>query len=243
MQNPSILKIIEGFGITDYTYICMSKKNIEIIDGKKECSTCHQMLPLEMFAHDKIKQFGLRSSCRECQHKYYSESFEKFSTKRQAYRENNRLEINARKRRYYKNNQPKIRKVAKLRYLTHKDEILQKSKEWRTNSPKGKYLTCRCGAKIRNLEFNITQEQFASEIKKPCSYCGTTQARIGIDRIDNTKGYTPNNICACCFMCNWMKMASTVQTFLTQCQTIVDYAKSKSQHSQTCFDSAKATHP
>lgn len=37
----------------------------------------------------------------------------------------------------------------------------------------------------------------------------------GIDRIDNTKGYTKDNIVACCKHCNYAKRSMTTKEFLS----------------------------
>lgn len=35
-------------------------------EGKKECSKCKEILPLDSFNNDKRRQFGKRSQCRSC---------------------------------------------------------------------------------------------------------------------------------------------------------------------------------
>ncbi len=76
-------------------------------------------------------------------------------------------------------------------------------------------------AKIRNLSFELTNEQFKEFIIKPCYYCGADKPQkqmynnwgevkyTGIDRVDNTKGYAVENCVPCCGKCNVIKKAVT----------------------------------
>jgi len=81
-------------------------------------------------------------------------------------------------------------------------------------------------AKMRRIKWNLTEEQFAEITQKDCYYCGAKpnnkryQPRNngeyiynGIDRIDNTKGYTIDNIVPCCKICNIAKSNLTEQEF------------------------------
>jgi hypothetical protein len=42
----------------------------------------------------------------------------------------------------------------------------------------------------------------------------------GVDRVDNTKGYTLANSVPCCKVCNRMKMAMTKDDFLTHIRKV-----------------------
>jgi len=76
----------------------------------------------------------------------------------------------------------------------------------------------RCNARKRKLVFSIDKPTFKALTSAQCFYCGrmpaqviNTKSRIGIyvynglDRVDNTKGYTPENVVACCKRCNRAK--------------------------------------
>lgn len=60
----------------------------------------------------------------------------------------------------------------------------------------------KTSAKRRNVEFNLTKEQFSSFKNVPCHYCGTITNVIGLDRMNNNKGYEISNIVSCCKICN-----------------------------------------
>lgn len=57
-------------------------------------------------------------------------------------------------------------------------------------------------ASVRNLEFDITLQEFESMKNKGCAYCGLTERiHIGLDRVDNNIGYTKDNVVPCCTSC------------------------------------------
>ena len=80
--------------------------------------------------------------------------------------------------------------------------------------------------KQRNLEWNLTEEQFENITQKDCYYCGAKPNNVaknpiyfgtytynGIDRVDNNKGYTIDNVVPCCYICNQAKHNLTLQDF------------------------------
>lgn len=109
-----------------------------------------------------------------------------------------------------------------------------KQKLWleRITLPKGisernkRIDTYKRQAKIKNLPYELDLEQFLELTQKNCFYCGaepTSYAKNkksngsfignGIDRIDNTKGYTIKNTLPCCQICNLAKRAMTFDEF------------------------------
>jgi len=91
-------------------------------------------------------------------------------------------------------------------------------------------------AKERCLEFSITRDELIDIITNDCFYCGdsptlqTTPYKRkeangfiianGADRIDNSKGYTIDNIVPCCSKCNKIKMDMKVEDFLDKIEKI-----------------------
>ncbi len=101
------------------------------------------------------------------------------------------------------------------------------------------------GAKNRNIEFRLTFEQFVSIIEKSCYYCGTTDNVIritigiqkglkaianGVDRVNNTLGYTVDNCVPACAMCNYMKRDYTIEQFLTHITKIHQFMTMEQPH-------------
>ncbi len=71
------------------------------------------------------------------------------------------------------------------------------------------------GAAKRNIEFNISVEDFTEVVTKPCYYCKKYDETevLGIDRIDSFKGYVKGNILPACEICNSMKKQLTMKEF------------------------------
>ena len=99
------------------------------------------------------------------------------------------------------------------------------------------YCYYRTGAKVRNLEWNLTEDQFKSLIKQNCAYCNAEPTKRktiayredfeeinGIDRIDSNKGYTIDNCVPCCSKCNLMKSNFTKESFLYHISKIYNFS-------------------
>ena len=89
-------------------------------------------------------------------------------------------------------------------------------------SEKGKFGKYKCGAKERNIKFDLTFEEFISYWQKPCAYCGSKIDTIGLDRMDSGKGYLIDNVCSCCWECNKLKGSRNRKDFIEKCKKIVD---------------------
>jgi hypothetical protein len=88
--------------------------------------------------------------------------------------------------------------------------------------------------------FELTKEDFREITKQNCYYCGDKPTRkvnlnplnptdeystfvlTGIDRVDNAKGYTKDNVVSCCTICNMMKTDKSLQVFVDQCKKITE---------------------
>lgn len=86
------------------------------------------------------------------------------------------------------------------------------------------YSQYKGNAKARKYIFELTKEEFRNLIKQNCFYCGTKPLNLyntsyynllynGIDRLDNTQGYTLENSVSCCKMCNISKNNHSLEYF------------------------------
>lgn len=86
------------------------------------------------------------------------------------------------------------------------------------------YRTYVKNAKSRNYSFELSLEEVKNIIEKPCEYCGDERSNQlnwlhspyrynGIDRCDNSKGYTKDNVVPCCRTCNIAKNTLTTEKF------------------------------
>jgi hypothetical protein len=82
-------------------------------------------------------------------------------------------------------------------------------------------------SKLRDLCFELTKNEFENLIIQNCHYCDRKPSNImnrgnnknnfiynGIDRVDNTKGYTLDNCVPCCYKCNKAKGTMPTNEFL-----------------------------
>ena len=88
------------------------------------------------------------------------------------------------------------------------------------------FKTYQKGAIKRGLSFELDKQTFAFLVHQPCYYCGRTELRPhilnGIDRSDNTQGYTVANCLSCCMECNRMKMAMSKDNFIALIRLIAN---------------------
>lgn len=78
-------------------------------------------------------------------------------------------------------------------------------------------------AKKRNLNFNLTIEQFKEFENIPCFYCGEQTDFVGLDRVNNSKGYTSKNVVSCCKRCNYIKHTYSKDEFLLHVEKIYNH--------------------
>ena len=126
---------------------------------------------------------------------------------------------------------------------TDVEEYLNKNaenaKQWRENNPEkvknnnqnkinninlqyGVYSRC---AGDKNLDFEISQEEFNKIVKEPCHYCNIIQERgfNGVDRLDSNAGYVLDNCVSCYKTCNFMKCSLSADVFLKRIEHILTY--------------------
>lgn len=91
-------------------------------------------------------------------------------------------------------------------------------------------------AKRKGLEWALTFKQAVDIMTQDCHYCGDppsfvtekhwprplngTFTRNGIDRVDNTRGYTLDNVVPCCRQCNSAKGQMSSDEFYALVQRI-----------------------
>lgn len=78
-------------------------------------------------------------------------------------------------------------------------------------------------AATRGLRFELSRARFVQLVTRACFYCGQAPREVpnrktslrlnGIDRVDNTRGYTEDNVRSCCTTCNTGKLRQTQQEF------------------------------
>ncbi len=68
-------------------------------------------------------------------------------------------------------------------------------------------------AGLRNLAWDLSYDEFVELWGKPCFHCGEAINGIGLDRLDNSKGYAKDNVVPCCSPCNYMRGTQSIEDF------------------------------
>lgn len=98
--------------------------------------------------------------------------------------------------------------------------------------PSAVFSYCRNSAKRRGLDFKLSLSDFEKlmDPSSKCSYCGAcheltkVRGRLLYDRIDNTKGYTSDNVAISCNTCNRWKGAAPQSRFINRASSIASNA-------------------
>ena len=138
---------------------------------------------------------------------------------------------------YYLNNKEKCYELSKKWKLENPDKAKQiqkkyrdshkeKKEEWKKNNKEllragnlvQKYK--RNDKKANRGECTLTPQWIVENIfSKSCHYCNETDwAKIGCDRIDNSKPHTPDNVVPCCYSCNCKKGTKKYEDFINETQ-------------------------
>lgn len=88
----------------------------------------------------------------------------------------------------------------------------------------------RWGASVRDLDFNLTLDDFKTLVRGNCAYCARPPFKShksvlvnGIDRIDNALGYSVGNCVPCCTDCNLAKGVMSRYDFIISVQQIANH--------------------
>lgn len=97
----------------------------------------------------------------------------------------------------------------RLDYQRNKEKILHQQRirdsinHLRVGYQEGQYA-----AKDSKRVWSLTYEEYLQIIHEPCHYCGKNlleESGYHLDRIDNAKGYTLDNVLPCCWECNRLR--------------------------------------
>lgn len=143
-----------------------------------------------------------------------------------------------------------------------KSFIKKRDKSTYPTLPKGEammnslYSSTRSAALRRSLDFDMTKEDFINKVTSDCEYCGaappykTTYRKDGsemynggvnangLDRVDNSIGYTNSNTVSCCTACNLSKHTRSKESFLEHCLSVTrksfpQLIKEQNEHCKT----------
>ena len=181
---------------------------------KKACTVCGTIKPFSEFGPRPAKKDGRRSDCKACV----------ASASRARTASLSEEERRTKYRAEYANHREKKLDAAKAYNRAHPDRVRanglrSKRLRWAT----GLIISLRCRARRSNLEFNLTTEALEhlfDEQGGRCFWFGLPMKasiekrdplRPSVDRLDNTKGYTIDNIVLTCMFANMGRSSMSVE--------------------------------
>lgn len=159
----------------------------------KFCNVCHVEKDYSEF--HKIKKGGeaVRETCKECRKDEKKEYL-------------SRDYVIEKQKTFYQDHKVRIRKYLNEHY-------------WTLN---GQFHNYKKRAKRDNINFEIVEKDCIPFYNTKCYYCGGNIKGLGIDRLDNTKGYIIENIVPCCKQCNYMKYVMNKDEFIQHIIKIIN---------------------
>jgi len=174
----------------------------------KKCTSCGLIKCIDEFYKRSSSRNGLHSMCKLCSNAY-GRARRRIPEARQKMREYEK-----------RRNKTEARKNQVKRRCIEQASSIKKYYQIKGQTVRGRYARYKGTAKHRNIEFNLSFLEFMKLWQKNCHYCNSEIKTIGLDRIDNTKGYTVNNIVSCCTYCNKMKLDRTTEQFIQHVEKI-----------------------
>lgn len=181
----------------------------------KKCSRCNLTKTLGEFGRLKTTKDGYRGCCRICRKKDWEkppEAIEKWKIWRKEHMKTLGLNTKGRKR-------TEESKEAQRKY----NEERWKNHDYDKSAKKRSFYN------YKRKEFDGSLDDFLKLVTKNCFYCGCEPDSItssdirkhgigafkhlGLDRVDNDKGYSLNNVVPCCFQCNNAKWSYEIDVF------------------------------
>lgn len=167
-------------------FVSTKEPRVEHSNILKICSTCKQSKSLDSFGNDKSRPDGKYHCCKPC----LTEQRKQFW-------------LNATDEQLSSRHFQKYRYARSLRAKIKAKERREKN----GYSLSEQYGCSKNRAKRVGLTWTISKDVYAVLRSKPCEYCGgpLPKSSTGLDRKDNSLGYTPENVVPCCSICNYAR--------------------------------------
>ena len=189
VSTSSVTYQIKKRGITLRAAIEVRKSVVQqrhLEGGLKLCPKCENPKPLSAFPIDRSKSDGLHHLCRTC--------------------------LKARSDEYRRNRTPgqiRSRKATEKKYRESERgrELAKGHSRKSTRSVSGRFSGSRSRAIRGGKTWMLTKEEYRELLSKSCEYCSgpLPETSTGLDRLDNKKGYSLDNVVPCCTLCNYAR--------------------------------------
>jgi hypothetical protein len=84
------------------------------------------------------------------------------------------------------------------------------------------FHTYKCNARRKGYKFDLSKIDFDFLVKSACNYCGETPSN-GVDRENNSVGYTNKNSVSCCSQCNYAKRDQNADVFFAWIEKVAKH--------------------
>jgi len=150
----------------------------------------------------------LKLEAKRQRRNYYLKNRERFLSRAAVYRETDREKRRLRSKKYRLLNKEKIVAHRKEYLISNKEKLQEYSKQYRKKDL-SRFVNATKRAKRRGMLWAIEFDDYKWLISLSCFYCdgalGKVMTGAGLDRIDNSQGYTLQNVVSCCNTCNTIK--------------------------------------
>lgn len=165
--------------------------------------------------HCYLRRFEQKKRCKDC----FKNNIELQKAKRREYSKGHRYDAE-KKRQYDKQwrKRPYVKNTIKF------------SNEKRMSTAKGRLNLLKGQAKRRGLSVEIELDWYTKFLNQPCYYCGNSLPKYGsgMDRVDNKKGYSIDNVIPSCSDCNKGRADRyKVQEWKIMTKALIDYRNSQ----------------
>lgn len=133
-------------------------------------------------------------------------------------RTRNREKLRKSKLEWRRKNPDKVLEQQRRWRANNHDKVLEYRRHWKiTHQSEIRFLRYQKSAESRGYIFRLSFKEFSQLITGAyCEYCGAS-GKMGIDRIDNSKGYLPDNVISCCKACNTTKGVKSKEEYIRRC--------------------------
>jgi len=162
-----------------------------------------------------------REKLNETIRKRYWANRERYLAYARKWKQNNKEKMLQYNKDYHQNHIKQISDNHRRFRINHLDEYRKKDRDY-GKTIRGRYKAYKSRASRSKMDFHLTFEQFSQYWDQQCFYCKEKINGIGLDRVDNCKGYLINNIVPCCKICNKMKLTMTQDELIIRCKKIIE---------------------
>lgn len=194
---------------------------------EKKCSKCKQFKSYDCFSSNKCKKDGLDHYCKICHNEHHRNLYHRDKSKDPDFLKKQSIRN---MKNYYKNID-KIREQRRIKYNHDKDEINEKRRLWILKNPIRRSVINTINAHLRKgciIQVSIEEVEELCRNTPNCKICGI-EFKWGekksihspsLDRINNEKILTNDNIQILCWRCNTVKGNMTMKEFIEYCNMV-----------------------